>query len=225
MSEFHRINLYPWRDRRDKELRKGFLVQLGVAAAVGLLLSAINGALIAGFQQQQTQRNDLLKAQMAKYDKEIVRGNEIRGDIAALRERQRAVERLQGGRNLPVMLLGDLSRLLPEGVAMTSLHQKGDSVEIRGVAQSNERISQLMGALKEQGRALMDVKLESAVAFTYGASAREKVDAMEFFITARVGNVAEAREAEKVAAAASSALADRLQAAVDQALEASSPGR
>ena len=65
-------------------------------------------------------------------------------DIEALLDRQRAIESLQAERNLPVQLLEELVRQVPEGVYLTTLKQTGDAFVISGVAQSNERVSELL---------------------------------------------------------------------------------
>ena len=54
------------------------------------------------------------------------------------------MEDLQSDRNLPVHLLTELVRQLPDGVFISSMRQEGQSLELKGVAQSNERVSELL---------------------------------------------------------------------------------
>src|SRR5690606_12192355 len=89
-------------------------------------------------------RNSYLKSQIAVLNQQIKEIEGLEGEITSLRERQKAVEDLQSNRNLPVHLLNELVRQLPEGVYVTSLKQTGLSIEIRGVAQSNERVSEVL---------------------------------------------------------------------------------
>ena len=61
-----------------------------------------------------------------------------------MRARQQAVEDLQADRNMPVHLLNELVKQLPDGVYVTSLKQENQVVTIQGTAQSNERVSELL---------------------------------------------------------------------------------
>ena len=54
------------------------------------------------------------------------------------------MEDLQGNRNLPVYLLSELVKQLPDGVYINSMKQDNQTVQITGVAQSNERVSELL---------------------------------------------------------------------------------
>lgn len=54
------------------------------------------------------------------------------------------MESLQNQRNRPVQLLEELVRQVPDGIYLTSLKQEGDRYTVSGVAQSNERVSDLL---------------------------------------------------------------------------------
>jgi type IV pilus assembly protein PilN len=68
----------------------------------------------------------------------------LRQEIEALKARQGAVENLQTDRNVPVYLLNELTKQTPEGVYLTSINQSGQTVAIKGMAQTNERVSELL---------------------------------------------------------------------------------
>jgi type IV pilus assembly protein PilN len=51
---------------------------------------------------------------------------------------------LQGDRNQPVYLLDELVRQTPEGVYLKSFKQDGQKVLLNGVAQSQERVAELL---------------------------------------------------------------------------------
>ena len=57
------------------------------------------------------------------------------------------IQELQGSRPDIVRLADQLVETMPEGVYYTSLTQRGSSLEITGVAQSNARVSSLMRQL------------------------------------------------------------------------------
>jgi type IV pilus assembly protein PilN len=68
----------------------------------------------------------------------------LRQEIDALRARQKSVEDLQADRNTPVHLLDELVKQTPEGIYLTSIKQNGQVVSVSGIAQTNERVSELL---------------------------------------------------------------------------------
>ena len=56
----------------------------------------------------------------------------------------KAIETLQTSRPLIVHLFDELVATLPEGVYLTEVAQQGSNVTIKGVAQSNARVSNYM---------------------------------------------------------------------------------
>ena len=138
------INLLPHREAARKRRREAFFATLGLAAVVGLLIS---GAVYSWYLTQiETQRgkNQFLKTEITRLEGQIKEISTLQAEIAALRARQNAVEDLQGNRNLPVYLLTELVKQLPDGVYINSMKQDNQSVQITGVAQSNERVSELL---------------------------------------------------------------------------------
>jgi len=51
---------------------------------------------------------------------------------------------LQSDRNLPANLLSELAKQLPDGTYLTGLKQEAQGVSMTGIAQSNERVSELL---------------------------------------------------------------------------------
>ncbi|MFQ5760044.1 MAG: PilN domain-containing protein, partial [Acidiferrobacterales bacterium] len=89
-------------------------------------------------------RNDFLKQEIAKVDKEIKEIKELKKQRRALIARMNVIYELQGDRTQVVHVFDDLVRKLPEGVYFNKLKQKGKAFTIIGVAQSNARVSALM---------------------------------------------------------------------------------
>ena len=138
------INLLPHREAARKQRREFFFVTLGIAVLVGGLIC---GGIYSWYQAQiagQKDKNTLLKTEITKLEGQIKDIAGLQQEIAALRARQNAVEELQGNRNLPVYLLIEMVKQLPDGVFITSLKQDNQVVSITGVAQSNERVSELL---------------------------------------------------------------------------------
>lgn len=135
------INLLPHREAARKRRKEVFQMAMFGALVVGLLAAAGVYAVFQGLIDGQQERNTYLQSEIAVLNRQIKDVQGLEDEIAALRERQKAVEDLQADRNLPVYLLSDLTQLLPEGVYLSSLKQNGLQVELKGSAQSNERVS------------------------------------------------------------------------------------
>ena len=134
--------------------------------------------------EDQQNRNNLLKSEIAVLDKQIKEIAGLEDEIASLRARQKAVEDLQSDRNMPVHLLNELVRQLPDGVYLTNLRQDGLVVTIQGVAQSNERISELLRNLTDGTPWFSKPELVEIVAQSVSVGPKEQRRVASF--TARV---------------------------------------
>lgn len=138
------INLLPHREAKRKLRRQAFFAGLGAAFVGGLV--AVGLAYVAIDQQTATQqaRNDYLQTEIKTLEAQIKDIALLRQEIDALRARQKSVEDLQADRNTPVHLLDELVKQTPEGIYLTSIKQNGQVVSVAGIAQTNERVSELL---------------------------------------------------------------------------------
>jgi len=139
-----RVNLLPHREERRKAQRKQLGVLAGMVAALGIAIVVLVHGVIAGYIAIQTDRNDFLKKENTKLDKEIEEIKKLKDEIAALLSRKQVIERLQAERSQSVNLLDQLVRQVPDGVYLKTLRQQGLGVALTGYAQSNARVSTLM---------------------------------------------------------------------------------
>lgn len=168
------VNLLPHREAARKRKRELFFTALGIAALVGGLIC---GAIYTWYQAQisgQRDKNALLKTEITKLETQIKDIAGLQQEIAALRARQGAVEDLQGNRNLPVYLLSELVKQLPDGVYITSMKQENQNVLISGVAQSNERVAELLRNLSNNSPWLTRPELVEITAATISLTARDQ---------------------------------------------------
>ena len=168
------INLLPHREAARKQKREFFFVMLGIAALLGGLIC---GGVYSWYQTQisgQKDKNSLLKREITKLESQIKDIAGLQQEIAALRARQGAVEELQGNRNLPVYLLTELVKQLPDGVYINSMKQDNQIVLITGVAQSNERVSELLRNLANNSATLYRPELVEITAASISLSARDQ---------------------------------------------------
>ena len=174
------INLLPHREERRKRRRRAFFAGLAASAVAGLL---VVGAWYAGLKQMasaQQARNDFLKTEIARLDGQIRDIAALRGEIDSLKARQKAVEDLQTDRNIPVYLLNELVRQAPEGVYFTSIKQNGQVVSVMGIAQTNERVSELLRNTQNNSPWLERPELVEIKAAPVNPAARDQRRLYEF---------------------------------------------
>jgi type IV pilus assembly protein PilN len=139
-----RINLLPHREAKRKQKRAAFAALLAAGGLLGAAIVLMVGGYNASRIATQNERNQVLKNANAELDVRIKKIANLKAEIEALKARQQAVEDLQGDRNQPVYLLDELVRQTPEGVYLKSFKQDGQKVLLSGVAQSQERVAELL---------------------------------------------------------------------------------
>ncbi len=139
-----RINLLPHREERRKRARSHFYMVMGGTAVLGAVIVGLMHTYYAEKIDAQQSRNQYLKTEIAKLDKEIAEINKLKDEIQSLLARKQIIETLQADRAQTVHLLDDLVKRMPEGVYLKSLTQKGMRINVLGYAQSNARVSTLM---------------------------------------------------------------------------------
>lgn len=179
------INLLPHREAARKRRRESFYATLGAAALVGGMLAGAGFLWLQTAISDQQSQNGLLQAEIKKLDDEIKEISTLQAEIAALRARQQAVEDLQGDRNLPVHLLNELVKQMPDGVYLTSMKQDGQIVTMQGMAQSNERVSELLRNLGNNSPWLVKPELVEITAAMVTLTQRDQRRVANF--TVRVG--------------------------------------
>jgi type IV pilus assembly protein PilN len=139
-----RINLLPHRELKRAALKRQFAFFAGATAILGALVVLMGHTAISTRIDTQNGRNEFLKQEITKLDKEIEEIKKLKEQIQALLGRKQVVEGLQTNRSVEVHLLDQLARLLPEGVYLSSIKQQGNTITLAGYAQSNARVSTLM---------------------------------------------------------------------------------
>lgn len=139
-----RINLIPWREAERKQRRQEFAV-----GAVGALLLAGLIAFVVNWQMQaaidyQNERNQYLKDEITKLDKQIAEILELDARKQRLLARMQVIEELERSRAEVVHLFDQITRTLPDGVYLTSLKQNNRTIQVKGLAQSSTRVSNYM---------------------------------------------------------------------------------
>ena len=192
------INLLPHREAARERRKNAFNTSLAVSAIVGALIGAAVYFWFQSHISRQQDRNLYLQTEIQKLDEKIKEIASIESEITALRARQKAVEDLQADRNLPVHLLNELSKQLPDGVYLNNLKQEGQSVTIQGIAQSNERVSELLRNLAANTPWLSKPELVEIVNSMLALTPRDQRRVSNFNIKV---NLVRSSDADKAAAA------------------------
>lgn len=139
-----RINLIPWREAERKQKRQEFTV--GALAAVifaGVIAFAVNWQMQSAIDHQ-AERNQYLKDEIAKLDKQIAEILDLEQQKQRLSARIQVIEQLERSRAEIVHLFDQLVRTLPDGIYLTSIKQTDRKIQVKGIAQSSTRVSNYM---------------------------------------------------------------------------------
>ena len=192
------INLLPHREAAKKRRREAFFGALGAYALTGLVLC---GLIYLWYQAQITSqqgRNQFLQSEIKQLESQIKDIATLQAEITSLKARQQAVEDLQADRNLPVHLLSELVDQLPGGVYISSLKQENQTVTLQGVAQSNERVSELLRNLLNNSPWLTKPELIEIVAATGAITPRDQRRVSNFTIRAGLARSGDSKAATGV---------------------------
>lgn len=157
-----RINLLPHREVRRAARQRQFNLLLGAVALSGLAIVVLGYVTLDARQKTQLERNEFMKAEIAKLDKDIADIKKLKEQTQSLLSRKQVVETLQTNRSDEVHLLDQLVRVLPEGIYLSGIKQTGSTINLQGYAQSSARVSTLMrnldGSPWLEAPALIEIK-------------------------------------------------------------------
>ena len=138
------INLLPWREEQRQEQTRQF-------ATVTVLSLILTGALVfmvhVTFNNQidhQKFRNKILQDEIKTLDASLKQIETLEETKEQLLARMDIIQSLQQQRPQIVHLFDDFVRTVPEGIYLTNIEQQGEQLTIKGVAESNGRVSAYM---------------------------------------------------------------------------------
>lgn len=138
------INLLPWRQALRQRRRKEFLIGIGAAVALAVVVALLAHLTVSSMIDAQKRRNELLKAEISELDKAIEQILALEEQKSRMIARMQVIDTLQSSRPEIVKLFDQIVATLPEGVYLTSVKQSGRKIEFNGVAQSSTRVSAFM---------------------------------------------------------------------------------
>ena len=139
-----RINLLPWRDEQRAQIRNQFYISAGVAFGIAALFTFLGSFTMSTIIDAQYARNNLLEIEIKTLDQRIAEILDLEKEKDRLVARMKIIEQLQQSRPEIVHVFDELVRVLPDGVYLISVKQSGQRLEIKGMAESNTRVSAFM---------------------------------------------------------------------------------
>lgn len=143
-----RINLLPWREELRKKRQQDFVAALAFTVIVGGAIAFAGKVHVDQLVSNQEARNEYLRNEIRIVDGKIAEIKELQATKNRLIARMQIIEQLQKSRPQVVHLFDELVRTLPNGVYLDSAIQQGDSIELRGAAESNARVAAYMRNLE-----------------------------------------------------------------------------
>ncbi len=144
-----KINLLPWREELRAERKKNFLVALGgVVVLAGVALFAADTAMNAAIDHQRD-RNAFVQKEINTLNAKIKKIAELKKRKQQMLERMKVIQDLQGNRPVIVRVFDELARAVPDGVYFSRVQYLGGRLQLTGVAESNNRVSDLMRRFDE----------------------------------------------------------------------------
>lgn len=195
------INLLPHREAAKLKRRESFYVSMAASALLGGLLS---GLVFIWFQVQITEqqaRNTVLITENTRLDAQIKEVATLQKEISGLRARQEAVEDLQAERNLPVHLLNEIVKQVPDGVFIKSMKQEGSLVSLTGAAQSNERVAEFLRNLSNINPYITKPELVEIIAGTTALTPKDQRRVSNFVVSIQLKKITEDKTALKTVSA------------------------
>ena len=184
------INLLPWREERRKRQQQEFIVLLVLAAVLGAVLFFGWKSVVDQKIADQRARNSHIQAKTAELDEKIKEIKELKARRDELVARMEVIQSLQGNRPTIVYVFDQLVRTLPDGVYYSKVQRKGDVYTINGIAESNNRISQLMRNF-DQSVWFEEASLQNVTALEDGSQANG------FTLTVKQASPSSKKEEEK----------------------------
>lgn len=144
-----KINLLPWREELRRQRQMEFLTVLGMVVGAAAVAGFLWNFVAQGDVEEQRKRNAFVSQEIAQLDESISEIDDLQRRRDSLVERMTVIQGLQGNRPVIVHVFEELVTTLPDGVYYTAVKSAGTKLEIAGIAESNNRISNLMRSLEQ----------------------------------------------------------------------------
>jgi type IV pilus assembly protein PilN len=138
------INLLPWRDEYRQEKKREFFSVLILLSILAGLVSYVWFSFIQAEVKNQRSRNAIFEKEIAALRKQVSEINQLKRQREELESKMDVIQGLQNKRPLIVHYFDDMVKVIPDGIYLLSLDNKDNQYRIKGMAESNNRVSTLM---------------------------------------------------------------------------------
>ena len=153
-----KVNLLPYREQREAQLKKQFNLILGVGAIVGIAVAGMIYMFLSEAIDNQESRNASLEAGKTELEAKLKTIEDLKARKHNFLERKRKVEELDNKRFEGARIVDGLNSMVPDGAFLTALRGKdgtgskaGNEYSIEGLAVNDIKIATLMSALPRTG--------------------------------------------------------------------------
>lgn len=138
------INLLPWRDEYRQEKKREFFSVLMLLILLSCLIAFLWYTFANASIKNQQERNELLNREIAQLDEKVKEIEQLKKRREELETRIKIIQDLQVKRPLVVRYFDEFVRAVPGGLYFDSLQRQADSFSVKGITESNNRVSTLM---------------------------------------------------------------------------------
>ncbi|MFT6102425.1 MAG: type IV pilus assembly protein PilN [Candidatus Endobugula sp.] len=143
------INLLPWRDEYRQEKKREFFSSLVLCVILSAVVSYVMYSIVQGRVDNQLSRNNMLSLEISALNDRVKEIAELKSERRALEAKTEVIQGLQYKRPLVVHYIDKLVRTVPDGLHFESVLRKKGVLSIKGISESNTRVSSLMRSLDE----------------------------------------------------------------------------
>ena len=154
------INLLPWREEAQKAKQKEFFMILGAVATSAVAITLLVGQFYQMRVDGQNSKNQYLKNEIQLLDVKISEIKGLNEKKSELESRISVVQQLQRSRNVGTQVLDEITKIVSNGIYLTSLDKQGNMLELAGKSESNNHLANMMREI-ERSNLLADVQLST----------------------------------------------------------------
>ncbi|MFT5117592.1 MAG: type IV pilus assembly protein PilN [Kiritimatiellia bacterium] len=138
------INLLPWRDEYRQEQQREFFSVLVLLAVLAGLLAYVWVAFVETQLSDQRSRNALFQNEITQLEQQVKEINKLKLQRKQLASKIDVIQGLQNKRPLIVHYFDEMAKSVPDGIYFKSLIRNKEGYSIKGISESNNRVSTLM---------------------------------------------------------------------------------
>ncbi len=138
------INLLPWREEKREQNRLLFFIGLGLSSAIAIVIVISTFLIFSNLIEHQTGRNRLIEDEIARYNRQIVKIQQLKKVKASLIARMNVIQQLQENRPEIVHFFDELVNVIPRTIYLLKAQRISNSIILTGHTDANSSVSLLM---------------------------------------------------------------------------------